>query len=67
MVLACLLGEDHRKEVLANALWTIIVILLILWLLGGFVLNLGGLIHLLLVIAPIVLLVQLISGRRVAL
>jgi hypothetical protein len=48
-------------------LWTIIVILLILWLIGGFVLNLGALIHLLLVIAVIVLLVQLISGRRVAL
>ncbi|MDP9274179.1 MAG: lmo0937 family membrane protein [Chloroflexota bacterium] len=48
-------------------LWTIIVILLILWLLGGFVLNLGGLVHLLLVIAVIVLLVQLISGRRAAL
>jgi hypothetical protein len=48
-------------------LWTIIVILLILWLLGGFVLNLGALVHVLLVIAVIVLLVQLISGRRVAL
>lgn len=58
--------EDHRKEVLAM-LWTIIVLLLVLWLLGGFVLNLGGLVHLLLVIALIVLLVQLISGRRVAL
>ena len=48
-------------------LWTIILILLVLWLLGGFMLNVGGLIHLLLVIALIVLLVQLISGRRVAL
>ena len=48
-------------------LWTVIVILLILWALGGFVLNVGGLIHVLLVIALIVLLVQLISGRRVAL
>jgi hypothetical protein len=48
-------------------LWTIVLILLILWALGGFVLNIGGLIHVLLVIALIVLLVQLISGRRVAL
>jgi len=47
-------------------LWTIILILLILWALGG-VLALGPLIHILLVIALIVLLVQLISGRRVAL
>jgi hypothetical protein len=48
-------------------LWTILVILLVLWLLGFTVLNVGGLIHLLLVIALIVLLAQLISGRRVAL
>lgn len=48
-------------------LWTIVLILLILWALGGFVLNLGGLINILLVIALIVLLVQLISGRRAAL
>jgi hypothetical protein len=47
-------------------LWTIIVILIVLWALGG-VLALGPLIHLLLVIALIVLLVQLVSGRRVAL
>ncbi len=46
-------------------LWTILVILLVLWLLGN-ILNFvaGGLIHLLLVIAAIVLLVQLLSGRR---
>jgi uncharacterized protein DUF5670 len=48
-------------------LWTIILILLILWLVGGPILNLGALIHLLLLVALIVLLVQLISGRRVAL
>jgi hypothetical protein len=66
-MLACLLIEHHRKEVLAM-LWTVVLILLILWALGAFVLPLGGgLIHLLLVIALIVLLVQLISGRRVAL
>lgn len=47
-------------------LWTIIVILLILWALGAFVIPVGGaLIHLLLVIAVIVVIVQLISGRRV--
>ena len=45
-------------------LWTIIVILFILWLLG-FTLHVGGaLIHLLLVIAVIVLVFNLISGRR---
>jgi hypothetical protein len=47
-------------------LWTILIVLLILWLLG-FSLNLGGgLIHLLLVVALVVLVINLISGRRVA-
>ena len=45
-------------------LWTICVILLILWLLGYTVIHIGPLIHLLLVIAVVVLIIQLISGRR---
>jgi hypothetical protein len=46
-------------------LWTIAIILLILWLLGGFVFEVaGGLIHILLVIAVIVILWRLITGRR---
>jgi hypothetical protein len=46
-------------------LYTIAVILLVLWLLGFFVVHVGGgLIHLLLVIAVIVVIVQLITGRR---
>jgi hypothetical protein len=48
-------------------LWTIAVILLVLWLLGlvtGY--TLGGLIHILLVIAVIVVIVRIIQGRRVA-
>lgn len=47
-------------------LWTIFVILLVLWLLG-FVSSytMGGFIHILLVVALAVLLIQLISGRRV--
>ena len=49
-------------------LWTIILVLLILWALGfGFAgAAVGNLIHLLLVIAVVVLLVQLITGRRSA-
>lgn len=47
-------------------LWTIIAILLILWLLGfGFHIA-GSLIHLLLVLAVVVLLIELITGRRAA-
>ncbi|HEY1646833.1 MAG TPA: lmo0937 family membrane protein [Terracidiphilus sp.] len=46
-------------------LWTIFVILLVLWLLGVVTsYTLGGFIHILLVIALVVLLIQLISGRR---
>ncbi|MDT8067378.1 MAG: lmo0937 family membrane protein [Terriglobia bacterium] len=45
-------------------LWTIFVILLILWLLG-FSFHVGGaLIHLLIVLAVIVLVFNLVSGRR---
>jgi uncharacterized membrane protein YtjA (UPF0391 family) len=47
-------------------LWTIFIILLILWALGyGFAgAAVGNLIHLILVIALIVLVVQLLTGRR---
>jgi uncharacterized protein DUF5670 len=45
-------------------LWTILVVLVVLWLLGFATNVAGGLIHLLLVIALIVLIAQLISGRR---
>ncbi len=50
-----------------NLLWTIAVILFVMWLLG-FALNftLGGLIHILLVLAIISVLVRIITGRRVA-
>jgi len=47
-------------------LWTIFVILLVLWLLGVVTsYTLGGFIHILLVIALVVLVIQLLSGRRV--
>ncbi|MDH7638703.1 lmo0937 family membrane protein [Sphingomonas oryzagri] len=45
-------------------LWTIAVILIILWLLGFSLHVAGGIIHLLLVIALVVIVVQLITGRR---
>ena len=47
-------------------LWTILVILLVLWLLGMVTsYTMGGFIHVLLVVAVIVLIVRLVSGRRV--
>jgi len=57
-VLYCLKGG-------INMLWTIFVILLILWLLGlvsGY--TIGGFIHILLVIAIVVVLIRIIQGRR---
>lgn len=57
-------GRNERGQTMGNLLWLIIVILIIMWL-GGFALHVGGgLIHLLLVIAVIVLIFQLITGRR---
>lgn len=48
-------------------LWTIFVILLVMWLLGLVSsYTLGGYIHILLVVAVVVLLIQLITGRRPA-
>jgi hypothetical protein len=47
-------------------LWTIVVILVILWALGlATSYTMGGLIHVLLVVAVIVVVFRLISGRRV--
>jgi len=47
-----------------NMLWTVFVIILILWLLGFSFHIAGGLIHILLVIALVVLIINLLSGRR---
>ena len=47
-------------------LWTIFVILLILWALGMITsYSMGGLIHILLVVAVVILVINLIQGRRV--
>jgi hypothetical protein len=47
-------------------LWTIFVVVLILWLLGFSFHIAGGLIHLLLVVALIILIFNLVAGRRAA-
>lgn len=45
-------------------LWTILVILVVLWLVGLLAHVGGGLIHILLVLAVIVLVINLVTGRR---
>jgi hypothetical protein len=44
-------------------LWTLLAVVLVLWLVG-FAVNIGSVIHLLLVAALVILLVQLLTGRR---
>ncbi len=58
---------DARNEKEKVMLWTVFLIILILWALGfGFHVA-GGLIHLLLIAALIILIFNLLSGRRSAL
>jgi Family of unknown function (DUF5670) len=57
-------STDAQKEK-ANMLWTILVILLVLWLLGlvsGY--TVGGFIHILLVVALVIFVINLLTGRR---
>jgi hypothetical protein len=59
----CLLLTSCEDAIM---LWTIAVILFILWILGFFVIHVGGgLIHILLVIAVIVIIYRLVTGRPV--
>ena len=56
------LGETHQEDTM---LWTLFVVLLILWALGMVSsYTLGGFIHILLVIAVVVVLIRIIQGRR---
>lgn len=68
-------GEPANAHVLSHAnrekeiamLWTIFVILLVLWLLGLVsAYTFGGFIHILLVLAIVILIFNLLSGRRTA-
>ena len=46
-------------------LWTIVVLLLILWVLGFAMHIAGGLIHILLVVARVIIVLRLLTGSRV--
>jgi len=57
------MGSERRKAML----WTLFVILLVLWLLGLVTsYTLGGFIHILLVLAVVVFVINLVQGRRAA-
>jgi predicted nucleic acid-binding Zn ribbon protein len=58
-------NKDRTEEENMDLLWTLAVILLVLWLLGLVTsYTLGGFIHILLVVALIVVLIRVIQGRR---
>jgi hypothetical protein len=58
---SCSIHEEGGR----NMLWTIFVILLVLWLLGMVTsYTMGGFIHILLVIAIVIVLIRVIQGRR---
>jgi hypothetical protein len=56
---------EHLWGYAMNLLWGLVVVLVVLWLLGFSLHVGGGLIHLLLVIAVIVIVVRLVTGRGV--
>jgi hypothetical protein len=61
---SCPKGDDLTYTKRCDMLWTIFVILLVLWLLGLVTAyTFGGFIHILLVIALVVLVIRLIQGR----
>jgi len=53
-----------EKEIMGNLLYLIAVILVIAWAIGFFAYGVGGIIHILLVIAVIAILLKVISGAR---
>jgi cell division protein FtsB len=58
-------SQTNKQRGVRNMLWTIAVVILVLWLLGFTLLPAaGGLIHILLVIAVIVVVMQLVSGKK---
>jgi uncharacterized protein DUF5670 len=61
------IGDEQRRknERSFNMLWTLVVILIVLWLLGVLTsYTAGGLIHILLVVALVVVVIRLLQGRR---
>jgi hypothetical protein len=59
-----LLLEQLNQDFMGNLVYLIVVILVIGWLIGFVGYNAGGLIHILLVIAIIVILLRVIQGRK---
>jgi fatty acid desaturase len=60
-----LLARDGKNERIVAMLWTLAVILVVLWALGMITSHAaGGLLHILLVVALVVVVIRLLQGRR---
>ncbi|BAX80044.1 hypothetical protein ALGA_1669 [Labilibaculum antarcticum] len=57
--------KQTKKQIMGNFLYVIAVFLLIAWAIGFLAYNLGGIIHILLVIALISVILRIISGRKI--
>jgi hypothetical protein len=56
----------YFRELAVDTIWTIVIILVLLWLVGFFALpGIGALIHILLVVAVIIVIYRLATGRNV--
>jgi hypothetical protein len=62
-----LLTNLKKRKIMGNILYIVAVILIIGWLVGYFAFNVGGIIHVLLVIAVIAIILQVIRGGRTGL
>ncbi len=56
--------KEGGKKTMGTWLWLIAIVLVVLWALGAFVMDLGGQVHLLLVVALALVIVNLIRERR---
>jgi hypothetical protein len=64
-ILASVIGNEPNKTFMKDILYIVAAILIIGWALGVFYFSVGGIIHLLLVIAVIAILVRIIRGNKV--
>jgi uncharacterized membrane protein len=57
--------KQRQEEEMADILWLVAAVLLVAWLLGiGGVYSIGGIVHVLLVLAIVAIVVNLFTGRR---
>lgn len=56
--------KQLKTTIMSNLLYTIAIILIIFWAIGFFAYSVGGIIHILLVIAVIAILLRLIQGKK---